>query len=169
MFATFTFADTTFACSELETIQKAGMYVVKKKKKIYTIFGRQFHLTEKEYQAYLAQKKAYENKVKYDDIKEVVTDYKLNKINLDDIIEKPVFSINKLEIPLTDYKEDYQLLDSAIKRLVEINRQKEFKRAQQLEKQRQEAIYKAELLEKHRPQNIIDDELIIEMLLLSTF
>lgn len=163
MFGVFTFAYAPFATisevglAPIPNIEVKGGYVTKGKKKYktYTIFGKSYQLTEKEYEAYCLQRdslqKQLDNKNKeelFDIIEDSVED---DNIVLSDLISNPVFKINHLDIPLFDYKPNDGLMEIAIKQLLEINRQK--------------AITK----EKKRIQNLIDDELIIEMLLTNVF
>lgn len=165
MFATFSFAEVPFATldrtgSVNPVVISAGNFAKrtnKKKYKWYTIFGKLYRLTEKEYEAYLIQREAFQARIKDktdDELFDIVEEAKTTKPEykeLADLIIKPSFEIQSLEIPLVNYKPDEHLLEIATKRLLEINRLK--------------AIAK----EKQRIQNLIDDELIIEMLLTSVF
>ena len=168
MFATFTFAEVTFANQggiEVFPSPGGGNFVTtvfkKKEYKTYTIFGNTYKLTEKEYEAYLAQRKAFEESIKNktdDELFDIVEDaYEgvSGLKHLADMIVHPVFTIKSLDIPLVNYQPDEMLQEIAVKRLLRINREK--------------ARLKSIANEKQRIQNLIDDELIIEMLLTEVY
>lgn len=167
MFATFTYAEVTFAAQDGTPAFPfpggggSGNFAVsvsrKKEYKTYTIFGKTYRLTEKEYEAYIAQRKAFEASIKDktdDDLFDIVEDaYEgvSGLKHLADMIVHPIFTIKSLDIPLVDYQPDEMLQEVAVKRLLRINREK--------------ARLKAIADEKQRIQNLIDDEIMLEMIL----
>lgn len=128
------FAEETFA-DLLELITPpistiVGGFSKKKKYKNYTIFGKIYQLTESEYQLYLAQRKAFEESIKDksdEDLYNIVENSVNKKSNtkLIDLIKKPVFTINKLEIPLSNIRFDNRLEQVAMKKLIAIREEKQ--------------------------------------------
>lgn len=159
MFATFTFAEVPFAVAQdtgdqpIVITPVGGSFAVrnKKKYKLYEIFGRLYRLTEKEYEAYLYQRKLFQESIDSkteEEILDTVEDaYETGFTHLADIIAKPEFKIYDVSIPLSPYKENTWLYEVALKRLDAINK----------EKARKKALREAQIR--------FEDELIIEMLM----
>jgi hypothetical protein len=129
------FAEETFAdLLEFITPPPIGTIVGgfskgKKKYNNYTIFGKTYQLTEKEYQLYLAQRKAFEDSIKnktddelYDIVESSVKKHSTTK--LFDLIRKPIIEINKLDIPLSNIKFDDKFEKIALQRIEAIKQEK---------------------------------------------
>lgn len=130
MFGTFAFAEVPFAVQDISAtpppiiISSVGGSVSKRKQKkynVYEIFGKLYRLTEKEYELYLAQRKAFEKKY----IKEYKA--KTETTNIDEIFNVPEFEIKEISIPLFDRVTIEQLYVQELNDILELLRQRELK------------------------------------------
>lgn len=108
MFATWSFAEVAFAVQELLGItpvesKVAGAPARGKKKRTYEIYGRLYDLTEREYEAYLAQRKKYLKRVEKA-VADNITEYTNNKpvATLKDLVGDFTFRPKTLDIPFVE-------------------------------------------------------------------
>lgn len=109
MLGTFAFAEMPFATLQVAALKRkvGGTVSVSRKKKYnwYTIFGKQYKLTEQEYQRYQLQRQAYEAELKDktdNELIDLMDSAEAGEIpnRLAALIRDPVFKVFNLEIPL---------------------------------------------------------------------
>ena len=127
MFSTYTFSEVPFCFSEViqYDFAKGGNPGARPRKNQYEIYGRIFYLTAREYAEYRRAQLDFKKQIKkpVEELVEIIIDNKPKYKHLRELLVKPIFEVNRLEIPLLpDLSLANAIEEKAFQRLLDVRR-----------------------------------------------